>query len=119
MEQSILDYAKNSFSGNIPHLILITLLCIKGGVTFRETKERYPRPSPLTLIRVLKTPAQGEEVERARKRKRATTEMLREATLVVEEKLETEERGGGFEDYSEQQVLSPSSEETVPAHNRE
>ena len=45
--------------------------------------------------------------------------MPREATLAVEEKLETEERGGGFEDYSEQPVLSSSSEETVPAQNRE
>ena len=57
VEQSILDYTKNCFSGNIPHLALITLLCIKGGVTFSKTEEKCPRASPLTLTRVLKTPA--------------------------------------------------------------
>ena len=57
VEQSILDYAENSFSGNIPHPTLITLLCIKGGVTFSEIEEKYPRSSPLTFTRVLKTPA--------------------------------------------------------------
>ena len=30
VEQSILDYAENSFLRNIPHPALITLLCIKG-----------------------------------------------------------------------------------------
>ena len=50
VEQSILNYVKNNFSGNIPHASLITLLCIKGGVTFSETEERCPRSSPLTLI---------------------------------------------------------------------
>ena len=30
VKQSILDYAENNFSGNIPHLALINLLCIKG-----------------------------------------------------------------------------------------
>ena len=30
VEQSILDYPENSFSGNIPQPALITLLCIKG-----------------------------------------------------------------------------------------
>ena len=34
VEQSILNYAENSFPGNIPYPSLITLLCIKGGVTF-------------------------------------------------------------------------------------
>ena len=64
LEQSILDYYENSFSRNIPHSTLTTLLCIKGGVTFSETEEKCPRASPLTLTRVLKTLAQGEEVER-------------------------------------------------------
>ena len=36
VEQSILDYDEINFSGNIPHPALITLLCIKGGVTFSE-----------------------------------------------------------------------------------
>ena len=31
VEQSILDYHENNFSGNIPHHALITLLCIKRG----------------------------------------------------------------------------------------
>ena len=97
VEQSILDYPKNNFSGNIPHPALITLLCIKGGVTFSETEEKYPRSSPLTLTGVLKAPAQGEEVERTRKRKRAASELLREAAPTAEEELETEEirEGGG------------------------
>ena len=30
IQESILDYAKSRFSGNIPHLALVTLLCIKG-----------------------------------------------------------------------------------------
>ena len=92
--QSILDYNENNFSGNIPHPSLITLLCIKGGggggggggwggVTFNETEEKCPRSSPLTLTGVLKTPAQGEEVERARKRKRADTYFPREAAPIV------------------------------------
>ena len=98
MEQSILDYAENSFSGNIPHPTLITLLCIKGGVTFNKKEEKCPRSSPLTLTEVLKTPAQGEEVERARKRKRAYTDLQREAAPVVEEELETKEIGG-FKNY--------------------
>ena len=84
-EQSILDYAENMFSGNIPHPTLITLLCIKGGVTFSDIEEKCSRASPLTLTRVLKTLAQGEEVERAIKRKRAATKLLREATPIAEE----------------------------------
>ena len=95
VEQSILDYAENNFSGNIPHLALITLLCIKEGVTFSETEEKFPRSSHLTLTRVLKTPTQGEEVERERKRKRAGTKLPRETTSAIEEEPETEERVGG------------------------
>ena len=79
VEQSILDYAENSFLGNIPHPTLITLMCIKGGVTFIEIEEKFLGASPLTLTGVLKTPTQGEEVERVRKIKKATTELLREA----------------------------------------
>ena len=30
VEQFILDYTESNFSGNIPHLALITLMCIKG-----------------------------------------------------------------------------------------
>ena len=35
-EESILDYAKGNFTGNIPYPSLITLLCIKEGVKFNE-----------------------------------------------------------------------------------
>ena len=109
VERSILDCAENNFSRNIPHLALITLLCIKGegrgggggGVTFSKTEEKYPRDSPLTLTRVLKTATQGEEVERARKRKREATELPMEATPTDKEEPETEEMRG-FEDYPEQ-----------------
>ena len=56
VEQPILNYAENSFSRNIPHPALITLLCIKGGVIFNKTEEKCPRSSPLNLTKVLKTP---------------------------------------------------------------
>ena len=90
VEQSILDYHENNFSGNIPYSALITLLCLKGGVTFSETKEKCSRSSTLTLIG-LKAPVQGEEVERTRKRKRAA--LQREVTPTAEEELEIEEMG--------------------------
>ena len=89
VEQSILDYLENNFSGNIPHPALITLLCIKGGVTFSETEERCPRSSPITLTGVLKAPTQGEEVERARKMKSAALELLKEAAPTTNEETET------------------------------
>ena len=94
VEQSILDYPKNNFSGNIPHPALITLLCFKGGVTFSETKERCPRSSPLTLTGVLKALAWDEEVERARNMKKAASKLPREATPRVDEEPKTEEIGG-------------------------
>ena len=94
VEQSILDYLENNFSGNIPHPALITLLCIKGGVTFSETEEKCLRSSPLILIGVLKALVQGEEVERTRKRKRATSELQIEIAPVTEEELEIEEKEG-------------------------
>ena len=37
VEHSIMDYTDKSFSRNIPHLALITLLCIKEVVTFSKT----------------------------------------------------------------------------------
>ena len=52
VKQSILDYVENNFSRNIPHPTLITVLCIKRGVTFSETEERCSRYSPLTLTGV-------------------------------------------------------------------
>ena len=70
IKESILDYAKNNFLGNIPYPALITLLCIKGGIKVAKDEEKSLKSSHLTLIRVLKTLAEGEEVERIRKRKR-------------------------------------------------
>ena len=83
VEESILEYAKGNFAGNITHPSLITLLCIKGGVKFNiEENERCPNTSPLTLTRVLKALVESEEGERiekpTRKRKRAETEELRD-----------------------------------------
>ena len=113
MEQPIIDYAENSFSGNIPHSTFITLLCFKGGVTFNKTEEKCPRSSHLIFIGVLKTLAQGEEVNKERKRKRTTTELPREAILEVGEEPKSKEIGG-FKDYPKQPVLSARVEETMP-----
>ena len=116
MERSIMDYAENNFSGNIPHTALITLLCTKGCVTFSETEEKSLKPSPLTLTRVLKTPVEGKEVKRIRKRKMVEKELPRETVPIVEakEEFENEERRG-FEDYTEQPVLSPTTEKAALA----
>ena len=90
----------------------------KGGVTFNEREEKCPRSSPLTLNGVVKAPLQGKKVERTRKRKRATSELQEEAVTTVEERLETEEMRG-FEDSSEQLVLSSRAEEdTILAQSR-
>ena len=107
VEQSILDYPENNFLGNIPHPALITLLCIKGGVTFNETEEKCPRSSPITLTRVLKAPVQGEEVERTRKSKWATSKLQRKTAPTVEEEIETEERGGGGLKTTQSNKCSP------------
>ena len=65
IKESILEYVKGNFTGNIPHPSLITLLCIKGGVKFNdEEEERCPRTSPLTFTRVLKALMENEEGER-------------------------------------------------------
>ena len=64
VKESILNYAKGNFAGNIPHPSLITLFCIKGGVKFNEEEEeRGPNTSPLTLDRVLKALVESEEGE--------------------------------------------------------
>ena len=70
IKESILDYAENNFLGSIPHPTLITLLCIKGGIKVAKYEEKCPKASHLTLIGVLKTLAEGEEVERIKKRRR-------------------------------------------------
>ena len=97
IKESILDYAENNFSGNIPHLALITLLCIKGEIKVAEDEEKSPKSSPLTLTRVLKTLAEGEKVERIRKR--ITKEKPKETVPIVEAEGEFEiEERGVFED---------------------
>ena len=74
IEHSILDYVNDNLFGNILHLALITLLCIKGGVTFSEPKEEQcPKASPLTFTGITKGPVEGgegERRERMKKRKR-------------------------------------------------
>ena len=52
IEESILDYAKNKFSSNIPHPALITLLCIKGGIIVVEEEEKSQKASSLTFTRL-------------------------------------------------------------------
>ena len=116
MEHSIINYVENNFSGNIPHSTLITLLCIKGGVTCSETKEKCLKASLLTLTGVLKTLVEGEEVERIRKRKMVEKEQPKETVPIVEAEEEFEnEENRGFEDYPEQPVLSPTTEEAASA----
>ena len=105
VEQSILDYDENSFSRNIPHLSLITLLCIKGGVTFSETEEKCLRSSPLTLTKVLKTPTQGEEVE-SKKEEESSYRTCKGGNPYSRENQKSKKGGGGggggwFEDYLE------------------
>ena len=78
-----------------------------------EDEEKSPKASSLTLTEVLKTPAEGEEVERIRKRKR-TEEQPREIAPIVEAEEEfLNEEMGGFEDYTEQPLLSPNAKETI------
>ena len=67
VKKSILDYAENNFSRNIPHPCMITLLSIKGGVKFNEEEEKSPKASHLTLTRALKALIEGEDVERMRR----------------------------------------------------
>ena len=65
VKESILDYAKENFVGNIPYPSLITLFCIMGGVKFNEEEEeRCPKTSPLTLVGILKALVESEEGER-------------------------------------------------------
>ena len=101
IEEFILDYAENNFLGNIPHLTLITLLCVKGGIKVVEDNEKGPKASPLTLTGVLKTLIKDEEVKRIRKRKMVEKEQPRETVPIIEDEGEfgNEERVF-FEDYT-------------------
>ena len=124
VEDSILEYAKGNFVGNIPHPSLITLLCINGGVKFNdEEEERCPKTSPLTFIGVLKAPMESEEGEMRekppRKRKRVETEELRDqAPTTVSDKGESTEKRGGFEADLEQSMRSPIADQGIPAQIR-
>ena len=55
IENSILSYYRGSYRGLVPHLTLITRLCILGGVEgdWKE-EETCPKISPLTLTRITK-----------------------------------------------------------------
>ena len=57
IENSILSYYKGGYEGLIPHLALISRLCILGSVQGDwEEEENCPRTSPLTLIGITKGP---------------------------------------------------------------
>ena len=58
IEKSILGYQSSKFWGHIPHLSIITHLCLKGGVTFdKDEEEKCPAISPLTLTTIIKNAA--------------------------------------------------------------
>ena len=58
IEQSILRYQSSNFWGHMPHLTIITYLCIKEGVKFnREEEERCSKTSTLTLTSITKPPS--------------------------------------------------------------
>ena len=56
-ENSILTYYRGGYKGLVPHLALITRLCILDSVVgYWEEEETCPRTSPLTLTRITKGP---------------------------------------------------------------
>ena len=71
IENSILSYYRGGYRGLVPHLALITRLCILGGVEGDwEEEETCPKTSPLTLTGVIKEPNnidKEKEVETERK----------------------------------------------------
>ena len=55
IEKSIFSYSESKCRGMILHPVIITRLCIQGGVEEEwGIKETYPRASPLTLIGITK-----------------------------------------------------------------
>ena len=55
IENSILSYYRGGYKGLIPHLTLISRLCILGGVQGEwEEEENCPKTSPLTLTKITK-----------------------------------------------------------------
>ena len=67
IEKSILGYSESKCRGMIPHLAIITRLCIQGEVDEEwGTEETYPRASPLTLTGITNGPknrGKGKEKE--------------------------------------------------------
>ena len=67
IENSILSYYRGGYKGLMPHLSLISRLCILGGVQGDwEEEENCPKTSPLTLIGITKMPKnrkRGRQVE--------------------------------------------------------
>ena len=70
IENSILSYSRSRCRGLIPHLTIITNLCLLGGVQGAcEEKEKCPRTSPITLTGITKGPknrGRGRVVEAVR-----------------------------------------------------
>ena len=73
IEKSILGYSESKCKGMIPHPTTITRLYIRGGVEEEwETKETYPRASPLTLTAITRGPknrGKGKEKETEEEKK--------------------------------------------------
>ena len=65
IENSILSYYRGNYRGLVPHLALITRLCILGGVEGDwEEEETFPKVSFLTLTGITKGPEnRGKEKE--------------------------------------------------------
>ena len=65
IENSILSYYRGSYRGLVPHLALITRLCILGSVKGDwEEEETCLKTSPLTLTGIIKGPKnRGKEKE--------------------------------------------------------
>ena len=70
IENSILSYDRGGYKGLIPHPLLISRLCILGGVQgYWEEEENCPKTSPLTLTGITKGPKninRGRQVEAVR-----------------------------------------------------
>ena len=64
---SIMSYYRGGYKGLIPHLTLISRLCILGGVQGEwEEEDKCPRSSPLTFTAITKEPknkGRGRQVE--------------------------------------------------------
>ena len=74
IENSILSYYRGEYKGLIPHLALISRLCILGGVQGDwEEEENCPKKSPLTLIGIIKGPKKHGKMDGSFKGRRKTS----------------------------------------------